>query len=761
MGAKLSTQVTQLSIVAGTQKESATNTGLVETSSRVSAGAGKGNLYLLVDVTGDRSGKEEIHRELIQILSEEYFRVPGGVVNGLRQAIRAANTYLYETNTESLPLWRRLGEVSCAVLRGNDLYTASAGAAVVCVLHRGRLRIFPPPSSQHRTLARVDEPPVLPSLGAETYLPQVGVSHCYIEADDLILVASSALMQLATRQQIVEAAESGPEGLSRTLISLASHSDLSTLLIHTTTAQTDQMAHRQGRVAAGRGIASGVRWLPVPRVGKAVKGIPARTVVSGLGRPIAALWALILGSCAGLARGTRSFFTWLISSGILATIGRMVSAGCAALLQGLGTLSKRMLPEPGVAHQPMETTYVRSVRKVGAGRSKAFLPLLGALSIVGVLALIATGLVIQSHSRAVHFSQVLGEAQGEIDLARASYAPSVAREHFGKAQEAVEQALQMRPSDAEAVTLQEEIHLGLDEIDRVVRLEFSAQMPFVGPDDQPSRMVLHDKDVYVLDEGTQQLYSYVLDNLEGFQQPAGGAVLLGPESSPGDVAVQELNDLVWMESGSGRENSNVLLLINGLSLVQLDGLREFTSVSVADSDLWGDPRAIGAYSGYLYVLDAEQDRILKYLPTGSSYDSSPTDYLQHDTSVDLSESVDMAIDGHIYVLLRDGTILRFLGGQQEPFSISGLSDQDLQDPTAIFAYPEAEYIYVVDAGNQRIVQLDKEGAFVRQFRPARQEGELFQSLRDVVVNEATGQLLILNSNALILSSIPELPHVEQ
>jgi len=409
----------------------------------------------------------------------------------------------------------------------------------------------------------------------------------------------------------------------------------------------------------------------------------------------------------------------------------------------------------------METTYAHPVKRVDTGRSKAFLPLIGVLSIIGLVVLVAAALVIQNHSHHVHFLQLLEEARAEIDLASASYSPSVAREHYGIAQEHVEQALQMRPSDPETVALQEEIHLGLDEIDQVVRLQFSTQVPFVGPEAQPSRMVLHDKDVYVLDQGTHQFYGYVLDGLGGLQEPARGAVLLGPDGQVGSMAVQELNDLVWMESGNGRDTSNLLLLVNDSSLLQLDGVQEFTSVSVADSELWDDARAIGAYSGYLYILDAERDRIFKYTPTGSSYDSSPTDYFQHETDVDLTESVDMAIDGYIYVLLKDGNILKFLGGKQEPFSTSGLTDLGLQNPTAIFTYPEADYIYIVDAGNQRIVQLDREGAFVRQFRPSREASGLFDSLRDVVVNEATGELLVLNSDALMLSSIPELPHVDQ
>jgi len=388
------------------------------------------------------------------------------------------------------------------------------------------------------------------------------------------------------------------------------------------------------------------------------------------------------------------------------------------------------------------------------------LPLLGILAIICAIALVATALVIRSRSGATHFSELLEEAQAEMELAQSSSSRVAIREHLESAQRLVEQALQISSTDPETLALQGEVFLALDELEGVVRLRFSAHVPFDGPENQPRGVLLRGDDMYVLDEGTQELYGYFLDELSGFQEPAGGAVLLSQEDRPGGIAIQELSDFVWMEAGNGRETSNLLLLVNGRSLLQFDGLREFTPVSVADSELWAEPRLIGGYTGYFYVLDAEEDRIWKYAPTGNSYDLSPTDYFQAEAGVELDNAVDMAIDGYIYILLADGDILRFSGGEEDAFSISGLDDRELQDPIAIFASPETDYIYVADAGNERIVQLDKEGAFVRQFLTVGENAGVFQNLQDVFVNEAGGELLALNSDGLYLALIPEPPQVE-
>jgi len=758
--ARLRTEVVQLSIVAGTRREKASNMGLVERSSIIPVGAGKGNLYLLVEVTGDPSGKEDICGELIEVLNKEYFRVPGGITNGLRQAIRTANSFLYQRNRDSLPLWRRLGETSCAVLRGNDLYVGLAGGGLTYVVRGGRLWVFPPPMRRHLAPLVVGEEPPHPALGVKEYLQAVGLYHCHIEADDVILLASSALPRLASQQQLIEAAQGGLEEMTRTLYSLATRSDLSALLIQTGTEEREEVLRRELLVARGRSIASGVKRVPVGQVAAGATKIPTRRIASRLGRMVATLGALIPPFFLGLARGMRAFYSWLASSGVFETLGRGVRAASVSLVRGLGTMAKRMLPEPRPAAQPMEVAHARRARAVSGPKSSRWLPLIGVLTIVCVIAVAAAGLVFRNRAHVSLFSQLLEEAQAERELALDSSVPTAIKQHLEQAQELVEQALQIRSADPEAVALKEEVLLALDEVNQVVRLQFSAQVPFVGPENQPRRILLHGNDVYVLDQGTQELFGYFLDERSGFQEPAGGPVLLSQEDRPAGIAIEELNDLIWMEAGDGRETSNFLCLVNGGSLLQFDGLRGFTPVSVADTQLWSEPRLIGGYFGNLYVLDAEQDRILKYTPTGNSYDSSPTDYFQADTRVELGNAVDMAIDGYIYVLLADGSILRFSGGQEEAFSVSGLEDHGLQSPTAIFTTPETEYIYVADTGNERVVQLDKEGAFVRQFRPPRESIEAFQNLQDVFVNEGRGQLLALNSDQLLLALIPEPPQAE-
>jgi type II secretory pathway pseudopilin PulG len=485
---------------------------------------------------------------------------------------------------------------------------------------------------------------------------------------------------------------------------------------------------------------------------------PARSIAGGLVASVLALCARILELFAQAAERVQAFLSWTVSSGLLGRVGRGLKSGVVGLFQGLGILTERMLPEPRAAPTTMETAYDQPLRRVTTAREDggSRLPLIVVFVIITLVAAVSLSLVLRRQSRENQFSQLFADATAALDVARSSQDTGTVELQLGEASDLVDQALRIKPTHEEAIALRNEILLAVDEARQVLRLQFSAQASLPGPPSQPHRLLLHENELYVLDAGTPELRMYQVDEINGIQEPPGGSVLLSPDSGPAGVDVQELTDLAWIGSGSGREIESLLLLVNGSSLLQLDEAQGFAPVSVADSEIWNEPRAIGGYSGYLYVLDAADDRILKYAPTENTYDSFPLSYFQGETAVELENAVDMAIDGYIYILTGKD-ILKFSGGLQVDFSVTGLGDQGLQDPTAIFADPDTQYLYVADAGLARIVQLTKEGVFVRQFLPPREDEALFQGVQDVWVDELQGELVVLTSDGLFLAPLEQVP----
>jgi DNA-binding beta-propeller fold protein YncE len=78
--------------------------------------------------------------------------------------------------------------------------------------------------------------------------------------------------------------------------------------------------------------------------------------------------------------------------------------------------------------------------------------------------------------------------------------------------------------------------------------------------------------------------------------------------------------------------------------------------------------------------------------------------------------------------------------------------EPLRNPTAIFTSEEAEFLYVADAGNQRIVQLSKEGRFLRQFKAGR--GEELDQLKGLFASETYHRLYFVSGNKLYVTNIP-------
>jgi hypothetical protein len=60
---------------------------------------------------------------------------------------------------------------------------------------------------------------------------------------------------------------------------------------------------------------------------------------------------------------------------------------------------------------------------------------------------------------------------------------------------------------------------------------------------------------------------------------------------------------------------------------------------------------------------------------------------------------------------------------------------------------------VADAGNGRVVQLNKDGRFIRQFKPRDEQTADFSTLRSIFVDELTGKLYLVNDHALYIANI--------
>ena len=175
---------------------------------------------------------------------------------------------------------------------------------------------------------------------------------------------------------------------------------------------------------------------------------------------------------------------------------------------------------------------------------------------------------------------------------------------------------------------------------------------------------------------------------------------------------------------------------------------------LTDAAQWGDIRAAASFLGNIYLLDATKNQIWKYVPATSGYAQQATPYLPANSSSSISHVVDLTVDGDVWALNSDGSVLRFRGGQRIAFQLSGL-DTPLKNPAGIYTRPEVDSLYIADTGNQRIVEFDKSGRFVRPFKPNAKQGDVFNSLKSVLADEAGRKFYFISDNILYVANLPK------
>lgn len=146
------------------------------------------------------------------------------------------------------------------------------------------------------------------------------------------------------------------------------------------------------------------------------------------------------------------------------------------------------------------------------------------------------------------------------------------------------------------------------------------------------------------------------------------------------------------------------------------------------------------YENRVYLLDVGVGQIWRYALVNDVLSGANSSYFRSPYTV-LRESVDMAIDGAIYVLQSSGAVMKYFNRQDAVFAMSGLPEP-FKKPVAIALSgdsPERGSVFVLDSETGAVVELRKNGAFVRQFRAAADE---FVGAQDLAVDES-GQLLVV------------------
>ncbi len=384
-----------------------------------------------------------------------------------------------------------------------------------------------------------------------------------------------------------------------------------------------------------------------------------------------------------------------------------------------------------------------------------------AIPLVMLAVVIATRIDWESRQKD-RFGDIQAVAQSQYDAAMTSENIAARRQGLYDTLATTEEGLAIEPGDEMLMSLKRNTEHQLDQINAVDRIYTFYKLAELedggGTWSSASRIVVQGIDLFVLNRGSDRVYQFLMNDVGDALQPLDSdPMLLQTGDIAGGATVGEIVDMTWMRAGGQRTIDTFVVLDRTGTMYAYDPQQGIDALPVADSDTWMKPEAIGGYYGNLYVLDPLLNVLLKYVPTDNAYTNPPTSYLNPSLGIDLTGAVDMAIDGNVYVLYAGGEVAKFYDGEPVPFTMSGMPSA-MNRPSAIFVSgepePDAEgYVYVADTGNQRVLQFDKGGQYVRQLR-ARIEGEEMQDIRGLYVDEETERILLVSGNGLWYAKLP-------
>jgi len=725
------------------------------------SGRGKGRLHVLVELTGSAFGRSEMAQDLVRAIIDEYYGTPGTITYGLRQAVLLANAYLRRSN-ERIAAEHRLGGVACVALRGQEAFVAQAGWPVV-YLFRDQELVDAYPDT---TLENLDE-----SVLGQKPVIEVRLFRLPIRSGDTILMLDGSMARHLDPEKLGTCVTGSNERALHNLEAMAPPTDCSAMIVRapsmTSRAQkaADQWAFapvEQAQAAESPATRTQTRQTSdAPPAQRQVRTPPRQAPYTAPAdrMPLPPRQEPIP------APRQAGF-----------DLGEKAESALHSIGAGLRSLGERLLPDRQsdeedlrVADRPsprdprassMAQRQRRERARAGRRREQAQQTNWGlavALAIP-ILALLFVGgyMLYQNWSASNQYNEHLEQARRkrEIALSQAE-SPTTARDYWLEVLSSLQAAAAVQPDQPEIAQMRDQAERELDRIDGVTRLaQIYKIYEYTGPSSAPSRIVVAGLDVYVLDRGGGKVYRHALNEpRNALRNPTSDQLLLQPGQIVEGVSVGDLVDLTWMDEGGDRQAGALLILDRTGQLLEYDPAWEQVGhQNLGGTDTWRSPTSLRTFDSNLYILDSMGNQVLKY--SEGQYANPPDRWIaQADT--DLRTAIDMGIDGNIFILHNNGKLDKYYGGERVPFAVTRVP-RPLSGGNALFLEVEedTQYIYIADASERRIVQLDREGVFVRQLQPSLGQEDLFRQLAGLYVDEMGTKLYYVAANTLYITDLP-------
>lgn len=748
----------------------------------------------------------ELCREAQETILREYysFSATATVTSALRHALEKANQAIFNLNSAVLPSERRGLGVTAALVRGNEVYTAQMPPSQVILSHQNQLRILPELPDRRATQNPNNKHQRLLTLGRHGSI-EPNFNRNVFEDGDLLILCSSHFVQKLTQKDLETIVSKDNHTTLVNLSEFARKNSLTNGYALVAGAKSDNSpqptvaSERTWRNAA-EGVAGTVGLI-------ASKFGPKDEKEKGTGQiddfAFLAQNKTEVDPLAPLTKPKTNDASWLqredddlnrpaylrgrtISQGTKPTVIKQQnkdeqptvvkrdftfgggatpppsSEETTEVTTTAWGSSKRPSSSGRVSGQPANSPYVDMVGDDGYGppakrnsfdimalANPRYLVLggIGLVLFIAVIILLMSvfgGKSTTSSSKALELIQTakqqLVSAQQVGDTE-----PSRARALISQAQTNLETARKEKASLEDTQTLQKDLTLALNTINRVtipndIRMAIDVSSQGTGVRLSKGLISPTADTIYLLDSGRGAVYQSdtagTIKNILKTGDKVGAATFGKPitmVSRPDGIMVIDEANLVWLYNKAAGS---------------------WTSQSLGGTANWAGKtiKQAGSFQGNLYLLGPGNGQILKY--NAGNYSTNPDEWLNPTafSTLNLDNATGFSIDGTIYALSKEAKILQMarpsgkdkgeLIQEFDPKATNSLFPP-LSSPTALnvgsLDFPQ---IFVLDS-EKRVVQFRKEdGAFIQQFQAAIDHKE-FDNLQDIMIDEAAKKVYIV------------------
>ena len=665
----------------------------------------KGSLYVVAAGSGRARRLQEATRLVADtVQGEYYYDESAGLVVCLEKAVRAANRRL-AAQRERLGLGGGAGHVGLgvAVVRGSELYVATAGPVDAYLVHQAHLLTLPDPNADL-------------GLPVEDLVPHTWRGEL-AAGDTLVLISRNMTATLGT-DELKDAINT----------------------LHPQAAM--EKVHRRFVEAGGAGSdgALAIEAAEIAATSQRGRLVPARPPEPRAGTPDRSPIPLADSVGGGVAA---------VSAGA----GRARTAAGSAM-GGAVTRLQDLLPRRGPRY--------RRVTPAATRRESQRRAAVAVLAFVAIAAALGVGLWVVGGPGGGAIDEVtagekaLAAAREDLRLVFAN-GSNLVLDDPGKAEELLVDAHELlavaAANGVPATTLRPlrvRVLGGLDDLYGVVDVVPQTAFSFAGqekPFDLAAMVLGPDGVPYVLDRTTKTVYRVDLAAKKAAAVVRAGASSSGTKvgnprylavGGP-DVLVLDAKNVLWRWRPADAKGKGTLARIR-----------------IAESSTWGaDVLGIGTFvrnpeDGLynLYVVDPSEQQILRYSPAqdGSGYPGAASGYLT--TPQDVSKVTSMYIDGEMYLADAD-VVERFISGRG--------SDWAPEEPPDGLLRPDPAYRYIAspgsrgegmmygyDPGGDRFIAFDKaSGRYQAQYRIVDGGPDWADVRAFYVVSRAAGQAPLL------------------